>query len=80
MLHDEKFGALGVLTMENTAGEESIMGQVVKNKKDAAYSQKETYLLEFRHEHWQIFRETLFTMGKRAEYIKLERLLSHNAH
>ena len=35
-------------------------------------------MLEFRHEHWQIFRETLFTTGKRAEYIKLERLISHN--
>ena len=42
-----------------------------KSRLDAAYAQKETYLLEFKQEHWQIFRETLFTTGKRTEYIKL---------
>ena len=48
VLHSEKLGALGVLDMDHTVGEESIIGSS-KVKQDAAYAQKETYMLEFKH-------------------------------
>ena len=58
VLHHETLGALGVLTMENTIGEESqIKG--AKSKLDSAYSQSEAYLLEYDAKEWGRMRDTL---------------------
>lgn len=64
--------------MEKTAGEESVLKDAMK-KYDAAYSQKETFLLEVQRESWRDLKETLFITGKRSEWIKLDRLLNHNS-
>ena len=58
VLHHETLGALGVLTMENTIGEESqIKG--AKTKLDSAYSQSEAYLLEYNAKEWSRMKDTL---------------------
>lgn len=62
VLHHERLGALGVLSMEHTAGEESIIGKE-KTKIDSAYAQVETYLLEMRPEKWEELRTLLLGMG-----------------
>ena len=77
VLHLDELGALGVLTMEHTVGEESVVNSS-PNKYDAAYAQKETYMLEIKSSCWQDIKETLFITGKRNEFLKLDRLLKHN--
>jgi len=77
VLHHEDLGALGVLSIEHTVGEESIIKGEQK-KLDACYSQKETYLLELKQEKWQELKEILYATGQRAEFLKLDRLLQHN--
>ena len=62
IIHHDTLGALGVLTMENTVGEESqIKG--LKKKLDAAYSQSECYLLEYDSSKWTRIKDILMSMG-----------------
>ena len=62
VLHHETLGALGVLSMEHTVGEESIFGQL-SHRTDAVYAQKETYLLELTPDRWHIIKQNLIGMG-----------------
>ena len=62
IIHHDTLGALGVLTMENTVGEES-QTKGLKKKLDAAYSQSECYLLEYDASKWTTIKEILISMG-----------------
>ena len=62
VLHHEVLGALGVLSMEHTAGEESIVSGVSR-KIDAAYAQTETYLLEMSLDRWRELKQHLMGTG-----------------
>ena len=77
VLHDEAIGALGVLTMENTVGEEFLLSGI-QSKIDAAYAQKESYLLEISPEKWREMKDILMASSQRAEYLKLDRLIKLN--
>lgn len=77
VLHHETLGALGVLTMENTIGEEFILSGI-QRKIDSSYAQKETYLLEVSAEKWRDTKDLLMATSQRAEYLKLERLIKLN--
>lgn len=55
VLHHEVLGALGVLSMDHTTGEETTIGKELK-KIDSAYAQVETYLLEMRADKWRELR------------------------
>ena len=63
--------------MENTVGEEFILSNI-SCKIDAAYAQKETYLLEVSPEKWRDMKDLLLATSQRAEYLKLERLIKLN--
>ena len=74
VLHHETLGALGVLTMDSTIGEESqIKG--LGTKLDSAYSQTETYLLEYDAQKWAGIRLTLMQIGRKADLMRLERFI-----
>ena len=58
IIHHDTLGALGVLTMENTVGEETQV-KGYKKKLDSAYSKTECYLLEYDASKWSTMRNTL---------------------
>ena len=58
IIHHDELGALGVLTMENTVGEESQV-RGLKKKLDSAYSKSECYLLEYDSVKWATIKATM---------------------
>lgn len=79
IVHHRVLGALGVLGMINTVGEETLVEQRSTKKKDAAYAQSECYLLEFdAKKDWARIKELLIKTGNRQDYILIDGLIKHN--
>lgn len=87
VLHHKTLGALGVIGMGQTLGEETLVERVLNpkpnnktqaNKKDAVYSQCESYLLEFGEPDFKRIRDLILRGGSKSDYFHLTRLLTHN--
>jgi len=78
VLHHEKLGALGVLTMDNCLGEECQIRPTCKKKLDAAYSESECYLLAYEANKWAEIRDTLIHLGLKNDYLRFEKFVKSN--
>ncbi|CDW89131.1 UNKNOWN [Stylonychia lemnae] len=78
ILHHRILGALGVLGMSNTVGEETMIEHKLSKKKDAAYAQSECYLLEFDQKDWSRIKDILISTGNKSDYILIDSLIKQN--
>jgi len=69
VLHHRSWGGLGVLSMGNCVGEETMIERNNSRKKDAVYAASESYLLEFDQKEWPIIKNLLFATGNKSDFI-----------
>jgi hypothetical protein len=93
VLHHKTLGALGVVGMGQTLGEETLIEKTrgtgryptqpyLCQKREAVFAQTESYLLHFGEKEWRRLRDIFFRgrtgASSKADYNHLDRLLQSN--
>lgn len=74
VIHTNEQGALGVLTMKNTVGEETQFSRV-SEKLDSAYSEGACWLLEYDPREFHSLQKRMVDSGHRGDMLKFSRMV-----
>lgn len=77
MLHSKDLGALGILRMGDFIGEDIVFDKKDKNplnnvRKESAYSEGDTFMLEISLDDWKSLRDILSLMGLKKDFLNFE--------
>ena len=78
VLHSQRLGTIGVVKIGDSLGEEALLEPKVVNRKESAYAESETYVLEVTRERWKDLKQVLIHLGHKKDFMLLESRLRKN--
>ena len=72
ILHSKQLGALGVVQIGDFIGEELLQEKGNNNRQESAYSEGDSYLLEWQMDDWKKIKDIFSIMGLRKDFMILE--------
>lgn len=77
ILHSKSLGAIGIAKMGDFVGEDIIYEKLsIQNlRTESAYSEGDTFLLEFQLDDWRKLKDIFMLMGLKKDYLNIENSL-----